>query len=404
MGTPYPLNSKDKKDLEVYIKQFCFKSIQSIVNSRQGKPLLSDSQPDKANWFNLSLKDNPALLDDCKSKLDVQNLFIGKTISVTITLHMPEGESMVLEIWTFNLSKKYEKIKVTFTVYNKLCLLLRSIISASRATPTYRLTRKQSHFFTIGYDIQTTEPQLGDLGECPKCERIGNVPTPSGTVTVTVFYRTSLDMPCNTPHTGSPGSPSEPLTTSDTTPTAGGPCSPDTLPYCPFADTRIPTFEDIHPLEDDTAPPFASLLESAFPFASKSKSLETQSALETPALETSISSATPTPTPTPNIYTPSRSFNHSPALSSPRIQEILSGHHGDSASQDIYTSDSFILIAPFASSSPEDIGSFFRDCTSIPKLKLFKDSLSSSSTVNPAEVEQDVREIEDFLSEVTFDD
>lgn len=401
MGTPYPLNSKDKKDLEVYIKQFCFKSIQSIVNSRQGKPLLTDSQPDKANWFNLSLKDNPSLLDDCKAKLDVQNLFIGKTISVTVTLHMPEGESMVLEIWSFNISKKYEKIKVTFTVYNKLCLLLRSIISASRATPTYRLTRKQSHFFTIGYDIQTTEPQLSDLGECPKCERIGSVPTPSGTVTVTVFYRTSLDMPCNNnPQVGgSPGSPTDPLTTSDTTPTAGHPASPDTLPYCPFADTRIPTFEDIHPLEDDTAPPFASLLESAFPFASKT------TALETPVLETSTTSATPTPTPTPNIYTSNRSspFAHSPALSSPRIQEILSGHHGQD-SQDVYTSDSFILIAPFASSSPEDIGSFFRDCTSIPKLKLFKDSLSSSSTVNPAEVEQDVREIEDFLSEVTFDE
>ena len=69
------------------------------------------------------------------------------------------------------------------------------------------------------------------------------------------------------------------------------------------------------------------------------------------------------------------------------------------------TSDSFVLIAPFASNSPEDVGSFFRDCSSVPKLKLFSEGRSSGSSaiVNPTEVEQDVKEIEEFLNELSVD-
>jgi len=397
MTSPYPLNSKDRKDLEVYIKQFCFKSIQTIVCSRHGHTISSDSSSRTPSWFNIALTDNPSVAEDCKQKVSVTDLFHGKTISLTIQLHTPENEDMTLEVWTFSLEKRYEQVKVTFTVYNALCLLLRSIIVASRATPTYRLTRKQTTggFFHISYVINTEEAPIGELGDSIRSERIGVVGTPSGTITANVFYRTTLEIPAS--------SPVMPVSVFDrddenieTPPTdVTDSHESDSLPFCPFADTALPHIwvpinqKDITStnLIEEKETPFASLLESAFPFSQTTSVALSQISEASPKEEEAPASPLPKSaelaTPTPALF------------GSPRLQELQN---------DIMTSDSFVLIAPFASNSPEDVGSFFRDCASIPKLKLFIESESQSSLVNPAEVEQDVKEIEDFLNELSLDD
>jgi len=388
MTSPFPLNSKDKKDLEVYLKQFCFKSIQTIICSRNGTAISTDSSSRSPSWFNISISDSPSVAEDCKHKVNVSDLLHGKTINLTVQLHSPDNEIMTLEIWTFALERKYEQVKVTFTVYNALCLLLRSVIVASRATPTYKLTRKQTTggFFYVTYDISTDDPRVGELGDSVRSERIGVVGTPSGTLTASVFYRTTLEIPSSPPNR-SPDRTASNLEqpTSDPSQSAES----DSLPFCPFADTTLPQLSDVAstnlPPEKDT--PFASLLESAFPFSQTASAAtsevfgsspkEVEDVPESPLIK---SSATPTPC----------------LLGSPRIQELQKA--------DVMTSDSFVLIAPFASNSPEDVGAFFRDCASVPKLKLFSESESQSSVVNPAEVEQDVREIEDFLNDLSIDD
>ena len=388
MTSPYPLNSKDKKDLEVYLKQFCFKSIQTIICSRNGTAISTDSSSRSPSWFNISISDSPSVAEDCKQKVSVTDLLHGKTINLTVQLHSPDNEIMTLEIWTFALERKYEQVKVTFTVYNALCLLLRSVIVASRATPTYKLTRKQTTggFFYVTYDISTDETRVGELGDSVRSERIGVVGTPSGTLTASVFYRTTLEIPSSSP-SRSPERPSPGLEPQATDPTAS--IESDSLPFCPFADTTLPQLSDVTStnLVSEKETPFASLLESAFPF-SQTTSAATSAVFGNSAKEvedvpqTPLNNSVATPTPC--------------QFGSPRIQELQKA--------DVMTSDSFVLIAPFASNSPEDVGAFFRDCASVPKLKLFSESESQSSVVNPAEVEQDVKEIEDFLNDLSIDD
>lgn len=387
MTSPYPLNSKDKKDLEVYLKQFCFKSIQTIICSRNGTTISTDSSSRSPSWFNIAIADSSSVAEDCKQKVNVSDLLHGKTINLTVQLHSPDNEIMTLEIWTFSLERKYEQVKVTFTVYNALCLLLRSVVVASRATPTYKLTRKQTTggFFYVTYQISTDEARVSELGDSVKSERIGVVATPSGTLTTSVFYRTTLEIPSSPPNR-SPERPSPSLEQiTDTTRSIES----DSLPFCPFADTTLPQLSDStsNNLISEKETPFASLLESAFPF-SQTTSTEPSAVFgnspgqseDVPSSPLTISTTTPTPC----------------LFGSPRIQELQK--------VDVMTSDSFVLIAPFASNSPEDVGAFFRDCASVPKLKLFSESESQSSVVNPAEVEQDVKEIEDFLNDLSIDD
>lgn len=411
MTTPYPLNSKDKKDLEVYIKQFCFKSIQTIVCSRHGSSISSDSSSRSPSWFNVAMADNPGVSEQCKQKISVSDLFHGKTISLTVQLHTPENEVMTLEIWTFSLERKYEQVKVTFTVYNGLCLLLRSMIVASRATPTYRLTRKQTTggFFCVTYEICSDEPRVNELGDSVKSERIGVVGTPSGTMTASVFYRTTLEIPSSP---SSPRSPEQAVFAGDDHHldyTESG--ESDSLPFCPFADTTLPALSDLTTshIAEDKETPFASLLESAFPFSQTVSLALSQVSEESTVAEVRAEMGSPrgrriTSSPRDSVGSPRSPLTSSTAgptptpglFGSPRIQELQRG--------DVMTSDSFVLIAPFASNSPEDVGSFFRDCASIPKLKLFSESGSGSCGINPASVEQDVREIEDFLNDLSIDE
>lgn len=389
MTSPFPLNSKDKKDLEVYLKQFCFKSIQTIICSRNGTAISTDSSSRSPSWFNISISDSPSVAEDCKQKVSVTDLLHGKTINLTVQLHSPDNEIMTLEIWTFALERKYEQVKVTFTVYNALCLLLRSVIVASRATPTYKLTRKQTTggFFYVTYDISTDDPRVGELGDSVRSERIGVVGTPSGTLTASVFYRTTLEIPSSPPNR-SPDRPAATLDQPVSDPSES--VESDSLPFCPFADTTLPQLSDVTStnLAPEKETPFASLLESAFPFSQTVSAATCDVFDSSPREEEEEAPQSPllasTATPTPGLF------------GSPRIQELQKA--------DVMTSDSFVLIAPFASNSPEDVGAFFRDCASVPKLKLFSESESQSSVVNPAEVEQDVREIEDFLNELSIDD
>lgn len=42
-------------------------------------------------------------------------------------------------------------IKVSYTVYNRLSVLLKSLLAITRVTPAYKLSRKQGHDYVILY-------------------------------------------------------------------------------------------------------------------------------------------------------------------------------------------------------------------------------------------------------------
>ncbi|KAM6958452.1 autophagy-related protein 13 isoform 2-T2 [Tautogolabrus adspersus] len=189
------LSSQDKKDLDKFIKFFALKTVQVIVQARLGEKICtrSSSSPTGSDWFNLAIKDIPEVTHEAKKALAGQLPGIGRSMCVEISLKTSEGDSMELETWCLEMNEKCDKdIKVSYTVYNRLSVLLKSLLAITRVTPAYKLSRKQGHDYVILYRIYFGEVQLSGLGEGFQTVRVGVVGTPVGTVTLSCAYRTNL--------------------------------------------------------------------------------------------------------------------------------------------------------------------------------------------------------------------
>ncbi|XP_072301385.1 autophagy-related protein 13 isoform X2 [Eucyclogobius newberryi] len=189
------LSPQDKKDLDKFIKFFALKTVQVIVQARLGEKICthSSSSPTGSDWFNLSIKDIPEVTHEAKKALAGQLPGIGRSMCVEISLKTSEGDSMELETWCLEMNEKCDKdIKVSYTVYNRLSVLLKSLLAITRVTPAYKLSRKQGHDYVILYRIYFGEVQLSALGEGFQTVRVGVVGTPVGTVTLSCAYRTNL--------------------------------------------------------------------------------------------------------------------------------------------------------------------------------------------------------------------
>ncbi|XP_032139305.1 autophagy-related protein 13 isoform X1 [Sapajus apella] len=189
------LNSQDRKDLDKFIKFFALKTVQVIVQARLGEKICtrSSSSPTGSDWFNLAIKDIPEVTHEAKKALAGQLPAVGRSMCVEISLKTSEGDSMELEIWCLEMNEKCDKeIKVSYTVYNRLSLLLKSLLAITRVTPAYRLSRKQGHEYVILYRIYFGEVQLTGLGEGFQTVRVGTVGTPVGTITLSCAYRINL--------------------------------------------------------------------------------------------------------------------------------------------------------------------------------------------------------------------
>ncbi|KAL7047658.1 hypothetical protein ACKWTF_003078 [Chironomus riparius] len=102
---------------------------------------------------------------------------------------------MLLEIWSLNINTDSSdpSLKANYTVYNRMSILLKSLISITRVTPAYKLSRRQNpDSFSIYYRIYSGEPQPYNLGESYKQVRIGQLTTQIGTITMAVAYRTKM--------------------------------------------------------------------------------------------------------------------------------------------------------------------------------------------------------------------
>ncbi|KAM7375048.1 hypothetical protein PAMA_014233 [Pampus argenteus] len=189
------LSPQDKKDLDKFIKFFALKTVQVIVQARLGEKICtrSSSSPTGSDWFNLVIKDIPEVTHEAKKALAGQLPGIGRSMCVEISLKTSEGDSMELETWCLEMNEKCDKdIKVSYTVYNRLSVLLKSLLAITRVTPAYKLSRKQGHDYVILYRIYFGEVQLSGLGEGFQTVRVGVVGTPVGTVTLSCAYRTNL--------------------------------------------------------------------------------------------------------------------------------------------------------------------------------------------------------------------
>lgn len=89
-------------------------------------------------------------------------------LCVEISLQTVEGDKMILEVWSLSINTELSDpaSKTSYTIYNRMSILLKSLISITRVTPAYRLSRRQNpESFSIYYRIYSGEPQHHNLGE-----------------------------------------------------------------------------------------------------------------------------------------------------------------------------------------------------------------------------------------------
>ncbi|XP_077994292.1 autophagy-related protein 13-like isoform X1 [Glandiceps talaboti] len=208
MAAEAKITAQDKKDLDKFTKFLTLKSIQVIVQSRLGDKINTKSKPQStgSDWFNLAIKDNPEVLSEAKKHISNQLPSIGNSLCVEISLKTSEGDGMILETWCLGINERSDsQAKVHYAVYNKMALLLKSLICVCRVTPAYRLSRKQGQDFGIYYRMYYGGVDLiSALGEGFENIRVGSVITPIGTITLTAAYRTKLAIPDRPPSSAVP--------------------------------------------------------------------------------------------------------------------------------------------------------------------------------------------------------
>ncbi|XP_033230759.1 autophagy-related protein 13 homolog isoform X2 [Belonocnema kinseyi] len=191
------LSMQDKKDLDKFTKFLALKAAQIIVQSRSGEKVSTKCKPNSSgtDWFNLAIQDLPEV--QAEAKRVICNDIISSTIPlcIEISLRTVEGDTMVLETWTLGVMPEQcdPTVRVTYTVYNRMGILLKSLLSVSRVTPAYKLSRRQGpDSYVICYRIYMGEPQLHTLGDNYKRVRVGQLCTPVGTIYLSVSYRTKM--------------------------------------------------------------------------------------------------------------------------------------------------------------------------------------------------------------------
>ncbi|XP_061183637.1 autophagy-related protein 13-like [Saccostrea echinata] len=193
------LTQQDRKDLEKFTKFLIYKSLQIIVQSRLGEKIQTKSKPfsSGADWFNLAIKDVQEVHAETKKALAGQTALLSQNVCVEISLKTSEGDSMILETWYIGLNKDTCDVnaRVSYTVYNRMGSALKTLLSISRVTPAYKLSRQQgvcSDDYVICYRFYQGEPQFFMLGDNYQTIKVGTVPTPVGTIYMNLAYRTKL--------------------------------------------------------------------------------------------------------------------------------------------------------------------------------------------------------------------
>ncbi|CAL1287462.1 unnamed protein product [Larinioides sclopetarius] len=210
------LSVKERTELEKYIKFLVFKMSQVIVQSRFGEK--NHSRPSRRSslhdWFNLAIEDNAEIQAKAKEAISKVQLLKDFCICTEILLKTADGDTLVLETWSLSMNTAdfisdtpYVAYTSLASVYCRMTLLLKSIISVTRITPAFKLSTCQSaDTYVILFRIYPGEPQVHELGEYYMKSKIGQVLTPVGTLKVSISYR-SKDNLTITPQKVEKGNP-----------------------------------------------------------------------------------------------------------------------------------------------------------------------------------------------------
>lgn len=192
------LSPAEQKDLDKFTKYLAVKAVQVVVQARLGERVNAASKPDTSGgtqWFNLAVKDSSEVMGETKRAMSGAIPAPGLPLVCEISLKTAEGDSLVLEWWRLAVVAGGDpSVKVTHTVYNRMSLMLKSLVTVARVTPGYRLSRRQgADSYVICYRVFLGDPQNPpDLGEGALTAKVGQVTTPTTTIVCCVDYRTNM--------------------------------------------------------------------------------------------------------------------------------------------------------------------------------------------------------------------
>lgn len=192
------LNVTETKEIDKFLKFLVLKSTQVIVQSRLGEKTRTDRNLSGNDWFNIAIYDHQEVQNETRKVLQINtsdSIISRLPICVEISLQTVEGDKMILEVWSLGIQTDQAdpNLKATYAIYNRIGILLKSLICVTRVTPGYKLSRRQSaDSFHIYYRIYCGAPKEGNLGQGFKKVRVGQLSTPLGTLNMAVAYRTKM--------------------------------------------------------------------------------------------------------------------------------------------------------------------------------------------------------------------
>ncbi|XP_065071107.1 autophagy-related protein 13-like [Rhopilema esculentum] len=189
----------ERKEIEKYIKFFTYKALQTIVHSRSGEKTrtFSNANAVGVDWFNIALPGSNIgneVQKEVKTEFNNKIAVIQEPLLLCVYLKTSEGFDSLLERWTLSFNQKQDpSVKSPIAVYNKLALLLKSLVSVTRSLPSYKLTRRKEKDFSFYYKILSKGS--GDKGAAlPTATKVGSVGTPFGSLTLKVQFQTKIDL------------------------------------------------------------------------------------------------------------------------------------------------------------------------------------------------------------------
>ncbi|XP_071531528.1 autophagy-related protein 13 isoform X2 [Panulirus ornatus] len=193
------LSSEDRRELARLIKILTQKIVQVVVQSRLGEKAYTKSKTPAqgSEWFNLGIEDIQEIQQETKRGLGGHLPDVGKPLVVEILLRTPESESLVLELWTLTILDACDTspARINPTIYNRMTVLLKSLLAVTRITPAYKLAFRQGpDSFVICYRVYLGDPNYDCLGENHVRARLGQVTTPESTLLMCVSYRTQITL------------------------------------------------------------------------------------------------------------------------------------------------------------------------------------------------------------------
>ena len=187
-----------QKVIEKYIKFFVLKSLHAIVSSRIGIHNKTRCKPSAKgqDWFNISLHDCEA---NIKLQGKIRDLFgkrvptLWSPICLDIILRTVDGSFIILETWQLSTDGENKELKHKnhFSIYNRLGVLLKSVLSISRVLPSFNLAKKNDKDFTLYFRVHSEVYSLHQY-ELNNSLSIGYVKTPIGTVNIKTMYRSKV--------------------------------------------------------------------------------------------------------------------------------------------------------------------------------------------------------------------